>query len=79
MKVIFVTGYADFEYAQTAIRLGAFDYLLKPIDEEKLGEVLECLLEIGGGQEEPESDIPPTTPVYHTGDSGAVCGAYYAD
>lgn len=61
MKVIFVTGYADFEYAQTAIRLGAFDYLLKPIDEEKLGEVLERLLESGGEQEESESEVPSTT------------------
>lgn len=57
MKVIFVTGYADFEYAQTALRLGAFDYLLKPITEEKLGEVLERLLEMsedidGNGVEE---------------------------
>lgn len=64
MKVVLVTGYADFEYAQTALRLGAFDYLLKPIDEEKLGEVLERLLEIEGeqgGQEEAESEIPSTT------------------
>lgn len=61
MKVIFVTGYADFEYAQTAIRLGAFDYLLKPIDEEKLGEVLERLLESEGEQGDSESEVPFTT------------------
>ncbi len=61
MKVVFVTGYADFEYAQAALRLGAFDYLVKPIDEEKLREVLERLLEASGGApEEPEAEVSPT-------------------
>ena len=32
-KVVFISGYADFEYAQSAIRLGAFDYLIKPIEQ----------------------------------------------
>ena len=31
-----VSGYAEFSYAQEAIRLGACGYLLKPIDPEKL-------------------------------------------
>lgn len=59
IKVVFVTGYADFEYVQTALRLGAFDYLLKPIDEEKLGEVLERL----SGEPEEEAfdeEVSPT-------------------
>lgn len=38
--VICITGYSDFEYVQTALRFQAFDYLLKPIDKEKL---LSCL------------------------------------
>lgn len=59
MKVVFVTGYADFEYAQTALRLGAFDYLLKPIDEEKLGEVLERLSGMPG-DEAFEEEVSPT-------------------
>lgn len=33
---IMLTGYSEFEYAQTAMRLGAVDYLLKPVDECKL-------------------------------------------
>lgn len=44
IKVVFISGYADFEYAQSAIRLGAFDYLLKPVEQDKLNEVLERLL-----------------------------------
>jgi len=33
---IFLTGHADFRYAQQAIQLSGFDYLLKPIDHEQL-------------------------------------------
>ena len=39
-KVIFLTSYADFDYAQEAVRLQAADYLLKPIDENVLAQVL---------------------------------------
>lgn len=35
-KVIFLTGYADFDYAKTAIRHGVTDYILKPVDKEQL-------------------------------------------
>ena len=38
--VIILTGYADFEYAQTALRYGAFDYLLKPVSAEDLETAL---------------------------------------
>ena len=39
-KVILISGYAEFEYAQKALRLGAFDYLLKQVDRNKLTETL---------------------------------------
>lgn len=32
LEIIFVSGYAEFEYAREALRSGAYDYLLKPID-----------------------------------------------
>jgi two-component system response regulator YesN len=32
IKVIILTGYADFEYAQTAIRYGVLDFVLKPTE-----------------------------------------------
>lgn len=33
---IIFTGHSDFQFAQKAIRLGVYDYLLKPIDEDEL-------------------------------------------
>jgi len=33
-KIIFLSGYSDFEYARQAIKFGASDYLLKPIEDE---------------------------------------------
>ncbi|WP_276355919.1 response regulator transcription factor [Cohnella caldifontis] len=35
-ETIFLTGHADFKFAQQAVRLGSFDYLLKPIDHAVL-------------------------------------------
>jgi two-component system response regulator YesN len=40
IHVILVSGYAEFEYAQKAVRLGAFDYLLKQVDKDKLTDTL---------------------------------------
>lgn len=39
-KFIFMSAYSEFRYAQEALRLGAFDYLLKPIDEDSLRNTL---------------------------------------
>lgn len=38
--VILVTGYSDFEYARTAIQNNVFEYLLKPVESEKLISVV---------------------------------------
>jgi two-component system, response regulator YesN len=40
---IIISGYQDFEYARNAIRLGVEDYLLKPIDNDQLKEVIRKL------------------------------------
>jgi two-component system response regulator YesN len=38
--VVFLTGHSEFEYARRALRLGAFDYLLKPLDDGELSGVM---------------------------------------
>lgn len=40
-EVIIISGYADFEYAKTAILHGVVNYILKPIEEEELIETLQ--------------------------------------
>ncbi len=40
IKVIFLTGYREFEYAVEGIKLNVEDYLLKPIDPKELKRVL---------------------------------------
>jgi two-component system response regulator YesN len=40
-KCIILSAYSDFPYTQRSIRSGAFDYLLKPISNHMLEEVLE--------------------------------------
>lgn len=39
-KIIILTGFRDFEYAQEAVRLGAFRFILKPSKEEELLEAV---------------------------------------
>lgn len=38
---ILITSYSDFTFAQQAIALGVVDYILKPIDEEKLAQAVQ--------------------------------------
>jgi two-component system response regulator YesN len=35
-KVILISGYADFDYAQQAVQLGAFDFVVKPFSAEEI-------------------------------------------
>lgn len=39
-KVIVITGYQDFSYAKQCVRLGVFEYILKPLDNEELSDVV---------------------------------------
>ena len=56
IKIIFLTAFDDFSYAQEAVRLGALDYLLKPASREDLAKVMNkvcgLLLEEEEGREE---------------------------
>lgn len=62
IQVIFISGYSEFEYAQSALRMGAFDYLLKPIEQDKLNEVLTRIQDKGSSSDIPrqEEDVNPT-------------------
>ncbi|MEC0168701.1 response regulator transcription factor [Paenibacillus graminis] len=42
--IIVISGYAEFDYVQQALRLGAVNYLLKPLDKEELVQVVEAAL-----------------------------------
>jgi two-component system response regulator YesN len=45
ISVVFLSGYSDFEYARKAIRLGADDYLLKPVGWDEADAVLKRIKE----------------------------------
>ncbi len=54
-QFIFISGFQDFEYAKSAIKYGAVDYLLKPIILEELMHAVEqCITNITGIRKEPE-------------------------
>lgn len=42
---IVISGYRYFEYAQSALKYGVKDYLLKPIDEDELNKILKKVCE----------------------------------
>jgi Response regulator containing CheY-like receiver domain and AraC-type DNA-binding domain len=44
VKIIILSAYGEFQYAQSALRLQIKDYLLKPLDEERLDDVIRKLL-----------------------------------
>lgn len=45
IETIFLTGHAEFSYAQKAIQLHSFDYLLKPVNSAALLETVQRALE----------------------------------
>ncbi len=45
LEVVIISGYAHFEYAQTAIRYGVGNYLLKPIKQAELMDTLKSIRE----------------------------------
>ena len=45
VQVIFISGYDDYSYVRSAMKLGAADYLLKPVKPEELNHQLEMCIE----------------------------------
>lgn len=57
-RIIFLTGYNNFEYAQSAVKTGVYRYLLKPIDEFELyGIVDELAKEIRLRKQQAEKEV----------------------
>lgn len=44
-KFVMISGYRDFEFAKKAVKLGVKDYLLKPINEKELNDVLQEIVD----------------------------------
>ncbi|MDD3204679.1 MAG: response regulator [Lachnospiraceae bacterium] len=56
LEVVIISGYAHFSYAQTAIKYGVGDYLLKPINKIELTQTLQKLQEKISERNESEYD-----------------------
>lgn len=72
-KVIFITAYSLFQYAHSAVHLGACDYLLKPVDPDELEQsIRRAIRQIEAGrrlaalapvQPDPDSAEPGAEPL----------------
>ncbi|MDQ0886747.1 two-component system response regulator YesN [Paenibacillus sp. V4I9] len=72
-KVILLTGYGEFEYAQKAIRFGIFDYIVKPFGKSgleklllKIDQVLELEYSENKRREDMARKLDESLPVYQT-------------
>ena len=54
IRIVILSGFADFEYAQQAIRFQVFDYLLKPTDKNKF---IQCFVRLKNELDEARSEF----------------------
>jgi DNA-binding NtrC family response regulator len=71
-KVVFMTGHADVESAVQALRLGASDYLTKPLDIGRLKNLLADLVSV---QQAEAPDAEPVSVPQEIGRLGLLLGA----
>lgn len=45
VKFVFLTGFSEFDYAMSALKNKASDYLLKPLDSDKLSKVMQKVVD----------------------------------
>lgn len=57
-EFVIVSGFAEFTYAQQAVKLGAFEYCLKPLSAETAHQLLTRLRKKLEGKEAEKSDPP---------------------
>lgn len=63
-KIIFITAYSLFHYAQEAVRLGACDFILKPVDQEEVISAVKRAMGQSQAQQQLQdmaSDLPGDT------------------
>lgn len=60
IAIICISGYDEYEYLRSCLRLGAKDYLLKPIDKDKLFESVQTVI---SGKQIDEKEIFFNSPV----------------
>jgi len=70
-EVVLMTGHADVESAVQALRLGASDYLTKPLDIGRLKSILANVASVQPGP----SVVPPTEETVESGRLGLLLGA----
>lgn len=77
-KVIILTAYDSFSYAQSALRLGAVDYLLKPFHD---GELEEAVLRIQGNPDDrdPMSQFPREFQSRYVQETARYIAAHYQE
>lgn len=74
VAIIMLSGYNDFEYARRAMRAGATDYLLKPMDKVEVFRLLDrCLRAKQEARGEAASPAPPSTAGLGTGTADRIC------
>lgn len=59
--IIIITGYATIESAVTAIRLSAYDYILKPIEPQQIRQAIKNALKRRDIEAQIRKSIPPTS------------------
>lgn len=50
IKVVFISAFRDFSYAQDALRYGAVEYLVKPVDKNQLEQAVQKVIRLIGDQ-----------------------------
>ena len=77
--VIILTAYDSFAYAQTALRLGAVDYLLKPFHDGDLEAAVERVRSRVRPQPEPETELKKDNLSKYTQEAVNYITAHYPD
>ncbi|GIP32511.1 response regulator [Paenibacillus sp. J2TS4] len=57
IKVVLLTGYDDFDYAQQALRSKVYDYILKPITASELRQLLHSIKEVMDEEKKRHEDL----------------------